>query len=202
MTDTIGNTENEVPSAAKRLGFSHYIAGTIKKEGSQFKFDIRLKEVSSKRVLRSAGFSTDSASGLAREIARLLEHPEPQGQDDTLSHNRQARDFYYAGIGSLLHLDVAHINDAIDEFEKAISEDPQFADAYAYLAFAHSLKYRKTRDLASMAKVTWAQARLTDLNRDLPLTHLAVGVISLDIGNFDGAITDFEIALAHSPANR
>ncbi|HEV3040431.1 MAG TPA: tetratricopeptide repeat protein [Candidatus Angelobacter sp.] len=204
LNDTIDIPESEIPGAAKRLRFNVYVTISIRKRGNQIDFDLRLQEVGSNRLLRSSKLSiaaNDSGSALPNGIAALLERQVSLGPDDLSSQNQQALGFFERGKGYLLHRDVANIDYAVGQFERAVQEDPKFAQAYAYLAFAYSLRYRKTQEQASMANVLLAQGNLIELKRDLPLAHLAAGLISQATGKLDSAVAEFEKVLKLSPSN-
>src|ERR1700722_9388211 len=107
-----------------------------------------------------------------------------------------AYDFYVQGIGYLQRYERSeNIETSIGLFQRAIKEDPSYAQAQAALAQAYWYKYNATKDThwAEAAKTSVKAAR--DLNSQLPEVQLAIADFNLHTGAYSDAVSGFQHAI-------
>jgi len=200
--------------AASALGVNLLITGELQKDAAGFHLRTQLKDARSLRQLRSQTIEI-AAPEVVTLQDKLLEQASAMLQlhlpPEMLRHlpvdataEPGAYEFYEQGRGYLLHLSAGTPEDvdrAISLLQKAIAKDPNFALAYANLAFAYASKFRGTHDLQSLEKAKQACNRALALNDKVAAAHLALAIIQEETGNLDGAIREFEQALALDPTN-
>jgi len=107
-----------------------------------------------------------------------------------------AYDFYVQGIGYLQRYErPENVETSIGLFQRAIKEDPSYAQAQAALAQAYWYKYSATKDTqwAEAAKSAVKAARA--LNSQLPEVQLAIADFNLRTGAYSDAISGFQHAI-------
>ena len=107
-----------------------------------------------------------------------------------------AYDFYVQGIGYLQRYErLENVETSISLFQRAIKEDPSYAQAQAALAQAYWYKYSVTKDpqWAEAAKTAVKVAR--DLNSQLPEVQLAIADFNLRTGAYADAVSGFQHAI-------
>jgi eukaryotic-like serine/threonine-protein kinase len=107
-----------------------------------------------------------------------------------------AYDFYVQGIGYLQRYErQENVETSIGLFQRAIKEDPSYAQAQAALAQAYWYKYSATKDpqWAEAAKAAVKAAR--DLNSQLPEVQLAIADFNFRTGAYADAVSGFQHAI-------
>ncbi|MGI9571189.1 MAG: tetratricopeptide repeat protein [Desulfobulbia bacterium] len=107
----------------------------------------------------------------------------------------QSNPFAHWTLGRVTKGDtLAHIETAIRSIEKAIELQPNYADAFAYLTYLYTGSGRLTDSSAAIKNAM-------ELNPIYPYWYLhARGVVDYMTDNFDGAVVNFEAAIARNPA--
>jgi serine/threonine-protein kinase len=96
---------------------------------------------------------------------------------------------YYYGIG-----DQASAELSVQMFEHAVSLDPRFAEAWAWLAIAYHQLYWIFDLPGALSLEMDAARRAEELAPDLPETHLALGKVAYAQREFDKALAHYEKA--------
>jgi serine/threonine-protein kinase len=94
-----------------------------------------------------------------------------------------------------------NIDRAIANLERALSENPKYATAHAYLAEAYRRKHLTNPDPQWLNLSREAARRAVELGPDLAISHLALGRASLDEGARDEAAKSFSRAADLDPVN-
>jgi eukaryotic-like serine/threonine-protein kinase len=113
-----------------------------------------------------------------------------------------AYDFYVQGIGYLQRYErPENVETAISLFQRAIQQDPSYAQARAALADAYWDKYGATKDpqWAEAAKSAVKAAR--ELNSQLPEVQLAIANVNLRTGSYADATSGFQQVLQLDPGS-
>jgi tetratricopeptide (TPR) repeat protein len=106
------------------------------------------------------------------------------------------------GTGKLRHFgNTAELNTAIELFEKAIIEDPNFALAYAGLGDASLKMYSKTKDVYWMNKARENCFKADAINQNLAPVHITLGLLYIETGKYEEANKEFLIAQNIDPSN-
>ena len=158
MQDLLGQLgEKDVKVIDRRRGFElcrlegieTIVLGSYIKAGETFATDVKVLDVGTKRLLRSAGAKGEGVSSiinsqideLTREICRGI--PTVSNDDaaaeapiaDVTTSSMEAYNYYLEGRENDRKL---YYREALHAFEKAVEIDPDFAVAYYELAQAHT----------------------------------------------------------------
>lgn len=143
--------------AARKLGATNIMSGTIYKLGDKFRIDARLEEAKSGRLLMGEKVTGSDAfavvDSLTTRIAKSLDMEEMMGTDRNVAqlttNNPEAYRYFHAGLQGLS----AEIwEDAIKNFEKAIAVDSTFALAYMRLGMTYVFQGRMPESTPFFAK--------------------------------------------------
>ena len=94
-----------------------------------------------------------------------------------------------------------NVDRAIAGLERALSADPQYATAHAYLSDAYLRKHMSNPDPQWLNLAREAARRAVELGPDLAAAHLALGRASLEEGARDQAVKEFTRAADLDPVN-
>jgi serine/threonine protein kinase/tetratricopeptide (TPR) repeat protein len=133
----------------QREGIEAIVTGSFIKTGDLFTTDVKMLEVESKNLLKSASANgqgiesimANQINELAKEISRGLGLPERKALSsqvkiaDVTTSSMEAYNYYIQGKEASLK---AYMDDARKYLEKAVLLDPEFASAYLILARAYS----------------------------------------------------------------
>ncbi|MGC1618169.1 MAG: protein kinase [Candidatus Acidiferrum sp.] len=140
------------------------------------------------------------------KASRMLElQLSPGNTSSLIAHGTDvltAYDFYVQGIGYLQRYErPENVETSISLFQRAIKEDPSYAQAQAALAQAYWYKYSATKDpqWAEAAKTAVKAAR--DLNSQLPEVQLAIADFNLRTGAYAEAVSGFQHAISLDQEN-
>ena len=176
------------------------VTGTLLRAGDHVRVGVQLLEVPSGTVLWSQARQMsldqlfDLQDELARGIAESLALPLTAREHRLLRHDVPAtpRAYgHYLKANQLAH-DSARWLEACDLYEQCVTEDPQFAPAWARLGriFRVSAKYGMARDPElSYSRADAAFKRALDLNPDLPIAHTFYAAFEVDTGHVEQAVT-------------
>ncbi len=133
----------------RREGIESIVLGSIIKAGDTFATDVKVLDVQSKRLLKSASSQGDGVDSilktqideLSREITRGVGIPKQKIEttqikiSETATSSMEAYEYFLRGSDAF---DNFYYDDARKFLEKAAELDPTFAMAYLYLAGAYS----------------------------------------------------------------
>jgi eukaryotic-like serine/threonine-protein kinase len=94
-----------------------------------------------------------------------------------------------------------NVDRAITSLERAVSVDPQYATAHAYLSEAYLRKHQTNPDPQWLNLARESARRAVDLGPDLAAAHLASAFASLQAGARDEAVIRFRRAADLDPIN-
>ena len=133
----------------RREGVAAIVLGSYVKAGDMFATDVKVLDVATKKLLKSAGARGESVDSilrtqideLSREIAsgiglarEKIEAEKAQVADIT-TNSMEAYKYYVKGTEEINKF---YYDDARKSLEKAVELDPEFASAYSNLAQAHN----------------------------------------------------------------
>jgi tetratricopeptide (TPR) repeat protein len=160
----------------RREGVLAIVVGSYVKAGETFATDVKVLDVNSKELLKSASARGDGVQSiltaqideLSREIARgvglsqwKVETAERQIAEVTTS-SMDAYNYYLRGR---LDLDRMYFQDARQFLERAVSLDSSFAMAYLYLANAHGSLFESAKQVSAIRKAKALSARAPEKER-------------------------------------
>jgi adenylate cyclase len=136
----------DIPTIAKQLNVAHILEGSVRKAGNQVRITAQLIEARSDTHLWSQTYDRELANifvvqdeisaaitGALKERLGLQLDAAPM---ETAITNAEAHDAYLRGRHLVVQRTRASIEGAVQEFEKAIRLDPEYALAHAELAIA------------------------------------------------------------------
>ncbi len=132
-------TTQDVRSVGEQLGVTSVLEGSVRKAGSRIRVNAQLVDVADGRSIWSDRYERDSedifaiqddiAESIAATLRVKLLDERPLGRPGTTNHRAyklylKARHFWYQRA----------LGEAVQHFEQAIAEDPDYAPAHAGLA--------------------------------------------------------------------
>ncbi|MDZ7639216.1 MAG: protein kinase [Bryobacterales bacterium] len=198
--------------ARNRYAANLVVTGSTQRMGDQVQLTLSLVDSKRLRQLGARTFHFDIKNpaslrtGAITRLASLLEIPfgaEQASVVETGSTERGvAQIAYLEGRGLLARYDQqGNIDGAIDRFQAAIGQDPNYALACAGLAEAYFRKAVNTSDSQWLALAAESAQRAAALAPRLPMAYVVLGEINVYQGRHQQAIQQFEEALRIAPGS-
>jgi TolB-like protein/tetratricopeptide (TPR) repeat protein len=205
----------DVAAIAAKLKVANILEGSVRRSGDKLRVTTELVRADSAQPVWSETFDREFkdvfaiqdeiASAVVSALKVKLAGTPVAAAAAAAGHgttNPEAYDAYL--LGRQLHDQAteAGFRGAIEAYQKAISLDPGYSDAYASLAMSEIFLGEQTGDHALMAQADEAANRAVELDPGLPNGYVARGF--LRYGNhFDwaGGESDFKHAMALEPTS-
>jgi TolB-like protein len=145
------NTTKKLPQIAKELGVANILEGGIQRSGNQVRINVQLIDASTDEHLWAEIFDRELTaenlfaiqSEISKAIARSLQatlSPEEERRIDTNpTDNLVALEAYLQGRQLMATRETAKLESAIEQFNKAVILDPEFALAWVGVADSNYL---------------------------------------------------------------
>ena len=197
-------TDMNMRDIGEELGVATILEGGVQRAGDTVRINVQLIDAATDehlwaetydRMLTAENvFAIQSA--MATAIAEAMQAsltPEDVARIEAVpTQNTRALDFYLSGNGYFNQpLDRRFKPLAVEQYQRAVDEDPEFAIAWAALSRAHSTMYWYGVDV-SEERIELAEAavnRAMEIEPDLPEGHVALGMF------YDLTRRDYERAL-------
>jgi TolB-like protein/Flp pilus assembly protein TadD len=206
---------DDLKTIAQQLGVATVLEGSVQKAGNQVLINVQLIDAhtdghiwadSYTRTLDNIfGVEGEVAGKVADALKAKLSPDEAAAVANVPTKNPAAYDAYLRGESYLDQMwagDFTVVPKAVAAFREATDHDPQFALAWAQLAFSQGLLSYAGIDTSSAARqqaLANAQHALA-LAPDLPKAHYALGYVHrFGFADYDKALTQFKIAQRGSP---
>ena len=151
-------TTKSAPEIAEELGVKYILEGSAQAHKDKVRINIQLINARQDRPLWSKVFleSIDDIFEIQSSVAEIVGkelkatiHPQLNAKlKEVPTRNREAYDLFLKGRHAFNQWSVDGYRTATDYFEKAIAKDPEFRDAYSYLASSYSARMSWNGDLA------------------------------------------------------
>jgi TolB-like protein/DNA-binding winged helix-turn-helix (wHTH) protein/tetratricopeptide (TPR) repeat protein len=197
----------------KELGVDAVLEGTVQWDGDRVRVSVQLIQVSNEKSLWTETFHENISDIFAfqdtisrKVVSALSLHLTPQ-QERNLSApgttDHSAFQAYQMGIYFWNKRRKEDLFKAVDYFQQAIENDPNYAEAYAGLADSYSmLGFYGFADVSEMSeKSREAAEKALSLNESLGAAYLALGNTEIINNNFSKAKELLERAIVLSPYN-
>lgn len=206
------NTTKNLKTIGEELEVGTILEGGVQRAGDKVRINVQLIDAVSDTHLWSdtytreltAGNIFDIQSEIANAVAEALHVillPEDEYSKAFPTQNLEALDHYFRGIAGLVEATVDGANEAIEQFEKAITLDPSFAIAHARLAVAlmniSSLDLEMPQGLEARAEHHTMKA--LEIDDELPEAYSALGFLNLIKGDYPAAEAAILRALELNP---
>lgn len=185
-----------------RLRAQYVLSGSVSQSGRQISVVVELVDTATEHVIWSEDFRNEAddlhsiKQSIVGSVVNALEHRIPHNEASSLlpisSENLDAWGNYHLGVRHLYRFNAPDNAIAANYFEKAISQEPNFARAVAGLSYTELENYnlgygsekanhlRKTKDFAELA---------VDLDPFDPFCNLVLARAHWAYSDLDGAIS-------------
>ena len=210
-----GITRN-LKEIAQQLGVSKVVEGSVRRSGNRVRVSVQLIDALRDRHIWSENYDRTMADSLtlqgelateiAAEVGATLSPQEKARLEATPTKNTAAYESYLRGraVAAGLTEDLSNVMSAAQSYKEAVTLDPSFALAWAYLSCADSSVYWYGSDPtpARLAAAKDALDRAVALDPNLPENHLALGYYHYyGLRDFKGALAEFQLAEKSLPNN-
>ncbi|MDX1625720.1 MAG: hypothetical protein R3323_04325, partial [Wenzhouxiangellaceae bacterium] len=189
-----------IPEIAEQLDVRHVLEGSVRKAGNRVRITAQLIDASDDTHLWSEVYDRelDDIFAVQEEIARAITG-ELEGLLGTRSvdvaaptRNMDAYQLYLRGRSRFYGR--LELNEAVEDLRAAVEQDPDFAEAWAFLAAVYWLHgsggYESDYDRLELARLAGpASARAAELGARIPIGLAVEGQILVDSGR-PGAVAE------------
>jgi len=197
----------DIPTVAKQLGVANVLEGSVRKSGKRIRITAQLIDARNGFHLWSETYDRELEDIFAVQdeistaiVLALKEHLGLKGDAAPrviAAANTEAHEAYLRGRHLVTQSTLFGREEAIREFEKAISLDPDYALAHAELALATILL--SGRQSEAVVKAAPHIERAMALNPTLAEAHAAAGFLAWRQSNGEDALTHFRRAVQINP---
>jgi tetratricopeptide (TPR) repeat protein len=201
-----------LPDIAKQLGVANILEGSVQKSGDQVRVSVQLinaltdghlwAEIYDRKLTDIFTVESDIAKTIAETLRAKLTGAEHAAIAARPTENSEAYELYLRGRYFLTKRSSDELRQAIDYFNRAIAQDPNYAPAYAGLADGYAI-------LVDYANVSWedvlpkaraAAEKALALDDNLAEAHVSLGLIlqQADV-NPEKVEPEFRRAIALNP---
>ena len=159
-----------VDIVGEKLNVNHVLEGSIRKAGDRLRITVQLIKVDDGFHVWSESYDRELTDifvvqdEIAKAVVDALKVELGVAAGTTLvdigTSSREAYDWYLRGKDALVAGTAAGFQQGVEYFNRAIEIDDNYADAHAYLAYAHLLQHPFTpyRELAPAIQQAYAKA--------------------------------------------
>ena len=204
------DTEKNMRTIGEELGVTTLLEGGVQRSGDSVRINVQLIDAATDGHLWAEiydrtltvenvfAIQSEMATAIASALEASLSPEEVARINAVPTQNTRAYDFYLSGNDYFNRpADVTFKPLAVEMYERAVAEDPEFALAWAALSRAHSSVHWYGVDRTPMRLEAAEQAvqRALAIAPDLPEAHLALGFY-YDLGFRDYARAQQEYTIA------
>ena len=206
------NASIPLPEIAQKLGVDALIEGSVLRVGNRVRITAQMIRAVSDEHLWAESYTrpltdvlalqSEVATAIAHAVNLQLTPAEQQQLASAPSVDVDAHEAYLRGRYFLQKGSADGNRQALEYFERAIQEDPEFAPAYAGLAYASSCDSCASLAEDAMIRAREAALRAIELDESLAEAHTALGMIkSMHEWDFAGGEIEFKRAMALNPGD-
>lgn len=211
-SEIIDNDITSVSTAQKVFGINLAVTGSVQDVDGKKRFTINLIDAGNLRQLKSSviDISGDNITRLQTEsvlvLISMLDITPSEMINETIrigaTGSPQATNYYINGKGYLrIHTQKENVDLSIEQFRKAVAEDPEFTSAYAALGESFWYKYELTDMTAFVDSALYYLNKAIQLNPELLEVRQTQGLLKLGTGNYEEAIAIFSDIIEQQPGN-
>lgn len=197
------------PSPADAESARYLISGTVQRQDSALRINIRLIDASTKEQIWSERFERPYSDLFAiqdeivfkvtEQLPARMTEAERQRLAKRYTRSLEAYDHFLRGQALSLVRRVEENDEAREHYRRALDLDPEFARAYASLAMTYAMDYRLHPSADGSPALDKARhfaeaARLIDPN--IPEIHWALGFVKVQSRRHHDALKDLQTAIA------
>jgi TolB-like protein/Flp pilus assembly protein TadD len=201
----------DVKEVAQKLDVAFVLEGSVRKMGDRLRINAQLIESADGGHVWAERYDGDIAEifdfqdRIREEIVAALKiqlNPTDAARTKpNRTGNIEAYDLFLQGKGKYFRYDPDALSEAFSCLERSIELDPEFADAYSYLASCHLMTYghRWLTVDENLEQALWAAEKAVSLDSDSPIAHARLGFIQNWRHDYDDAEKSFENAVSLGP---
>ncbi|MGB5487209.1 MAG: tetratricopeptide repeat protein, partial [Lysobacterales bacterium] len=207
------DTNKKIPVIAKELGVANILEGGIQRSGNQVRINVQLidavadehlwAEIFDRELTAENLFAIQSeiSQNIANALKTVLSLEEKTRINTRPTDNLQAYDAYLRGRQLMATRKVDKLQEAVEEFGKAVAIDPEFALAWVNLADANHLLagYQATSLEAAIPVIESAISRAMSINDELGEAYASLARIHQYYQREDEAEAAYLKAIKLSP---
>jgi len=183
------NSENTVATIAEQLKVDAIVEGSIRRMGDRIRVYVQLIDGDSEEHLWSLEFDRpyEEIFNIRSEVIKrisnsLIRTPVLETGVTIQTRNMDAYDDFLQGQANYRRLTDDSNNAAIVYFKRAIERDPEFTDAYAWLANAYAIKSRHQIDDLYANKALEVAGKALQMSADSAIANKALGIAYSNLG--------------------
>ncbi|WP_109259490.1 hypothetical protein [Hyphobacterium indicum] len=205
-----------IPAIAQELNVRHILEGSVRKAGNTLRITAQLIDSENDRHLWSETFDRpltaenifaiqdEIATEIVSALSEALGIPAPEIAVAAGTENLDAYELFLRGQAIFHSRSADTIPEGIDQFERAVAADPDFARGWAGLAAMYSVREgwlgpSDERDFDALALA--AANRATALDPDLALPFSVRGILAYPEGRWTEAIVQLNDGISRDPTS-
>ncbi len=198
---------------AQQLGVGTVLEGSVQKAADQVRVSVQLinalndshlwAETYDRKIADLFQVETEIAQKIAGALEAKLSGREKKDISGVGTNNSETYDAYLHGLTLSRSSMQSAVDNSIQYFRRAVELDPKFAEAWAELSIAESLKYYfpQTNETQKGRARTAVETAMR-LAPDMVDTHAALGLFYYYcLKDFDRALSELQIAKERDPNN-
>jgi TolB-like protein/lipoprotein NlpI len=207
------NTTKKLPEIAKELGVANILEGGIQRAGNQVRINVQLidantdehlwAEIFDRELTTSNLFAIQSeiSKAIADALQATLSPEEVKRIDAKPTDSLVAYDAYLRGRQLMATRKVAKLELAVEEFNKAVELDPQFALAWVGVADSNALlsNYGTLSDEIAIPIRQDAINRALAIDDGLGEAYASLGLLQVKKNEYEEAEISYKQAIALNP---
>jgi eukaryotic-like serine/threonine-protein kinase len=212
--DQYRNSTKGVKEIGTELGVRTLLEGQVQRAGDHVHVDVQLVDASHDRQIWAQSYDRELTAGnvfaiqgdIAQNVAQALQASFTKSQEAAVEKppttNLEALDWYHRGQELFASRAGASTDsEAPSAFERAVTLDPDFAEAWAGLAAARSWEVRDgtTTDTAPARAALDRAVALVPSGPSIDIAQAYYAYYAK--GDYDAALTHFQAAAAAEPGN-
>ena len=204
--------ELDIQSIGRELNINYLVTGSVRKLGSVIRIGAQLLEISSGKQIWGERYDghIDEIFTLQdqvlKKIVSVLEvkltDKEQASLTERFTNSVEAYDFFLKGRGQFNRVSSVGNQASKELFEQAIKADPNFDDAYAYLAWSYARDYLfewVADPDAALTKANDLIQKAIKRNSRSNIVFMAYGLIRVYQGQHAEAVSALEKAISLNP---
>ena len=202
----------DVRRIGEQLGVRYVLEGSVRREGNRVRVTAQLIDaVSGFHAWTQSydrpwqdliGIQTEISGAIAQQLQTVLTPEIAQQLKAARTLDSQAYDFYLAGVSQLRQSGTAsNIEQAENNFRRALAADPGFVRAQAGLCEAIISRYERTNDIGLVPAAEAACRAALEADPTLKETELALGRLYLASGRLEQAEAIYRSLLTRAPGD-
>src|SRR2546421_1917594 len=210
-TQRFKSAPNDLKEIARQLGVANILEGSVQKANDQVRISVQLinalndshlwAETYDRKLIDVFQIETDLAQKIATSLEAKLSGREKKEISSTGTNNAEAYDAYLHAIALANRQSVHDLEDSIKFSRRAVELDPNYAQAWCWLAIAESQKYFYPEHTdTQLAQARTAVENVMRLAPDSAEKAAALGIFNYYcLRDFDGALAQLRLAHERAP---